>query len=57
MFFGLKNAGTTYQQLANKIFQVAHQKEYQSVYSDRLVKSTKDIEYIQDMQETFDVHR
>ena len=53
----LKNAGTTYQRLMNKMF--AHQigKNIQVYVDDMLVKSLREDDHLDDLQETFDIHR
>ena len=57
MSFGLKNAGATYQRLMNKIF--AHQigRNVQVYVDDMLVKSLRENDYLNDLQETFDTLR
>ena len=54
MSFGLKNAGTTYQRLINKMF--AHQigRNVQVYVDDMLVKSRKEDDHLDDLKETFD---
>ena len=57
MPFGIKNAGTTYQRLVNKMFkkQIGHTME---VYiDDILVKSLKAEQYIKNLNKTFGVLR
>ena len=54
MSFGLKNAGAMYQRLMNKIF--AHQigRNVQVYVDDMLVKSLRENDHLNDLQETFD---
>ena len=54
MSFGLKNMGTTYQRLMNKIF--AHQigRNVQVYMDDMLVKSRREDNHLDDLRETFD---
>ena len=53
MPFGLKNAGTTYQRLMNKMF--AHQigRNVQVYMDNRLVKSIREDDHLNDLKETF----
>ena len=57
MSFGLKNVGTTYQRLMNKMY--AHQigKNVQVYVDDMLVKSLRENDHLDDLQETFDTLR
>ena len=57
MSFGLKNAGTTYQRLINKMF--AHQigRNLQVYVDNMLVKSRKEDDHLDDLKETFDTLR
>ena len=57
MPFGLKNAGATYQRLRNKMF--AHQigRNVQVYMDDMLVKSLRENNHLDDLQETFDTLR
>ena len=57
MLFGLKNAGATYQRLMNKMF--AHQigRNVQVYVDDILVKSLRENDHLNDLQETFDTFR
>ena len=57
MPFGLKNAGATYQRLMNKMF--AHQigKNVQVYVDDMLVKSLREDDHLDDLQETFNTFR
>ena len=57
MSFGLKNAGATYQRLMNKMY--AHQigRNVQVYVDDMLVKSLRENDHLDDLQETFDTFR
>ena len=57
MPFGLKNTGATYQRLINKMF--AHQlgRNVQVYVDDMLVKSVRENDHLNDLQETFDTLR
>ena len=57
MLFGLKNASATYQRLMNKMF--AHQigKNVQVYVDDMLVKSLRENNHLDDLQEMFDTLR
>ena len=57
MPFELKNAGATYQRLINKMF--AHQlgRNVQVYVDDMLVKSVRENDHLNDLQETFDTLR
>ena len=57
MPFGLKNARATYQRLMNKMF--AHQigRNVQVYIDDMLVKSLRENDHLNDLQETFDTLR
>ena len=57
MSFGLKNVGTTYQRLMNKMY--AHQigRNVQVYVDDMLVKSLRENDHLDDLQETFDTLR
>ena len=57
MSFGLKNVGTTYQRLMNKMY--AHQigRNVQVYVDDMLVKSLRENDHLDDLQETFDTFR
>ena len=57
MPFGLKNAGATYQRLMNKMF--AHQigRNVQVYVDDILVKSIRENDHLNDLQDTFDTFR
>ena len=57
MSFGLKNVGTTYQRLMNKMF--AHQigRNVQVYVDDMLVKSLREDKHLSDLQEMFNTLR
>ena len=57
MSFGLKNAGATYQRLMNKMY--AHQigRNVQVYVDDMLVKSLRENDHLDDLQEMFDTLR
>ena len=57
MLFSLKNAGTTYQRLMNKMF--AHQigRNVQVYVDNMLVKSRRVDDHLDDLKETFDTLR
>ena len=57
MPFGLKNVGATYQRLMNKMF--AHQlgRNVQVYVDDMLVKSVRENDHLNDLQETFNTLR
>ena len=57
MSFKLKNAGVTYQRLMNKMF--AHQigRNVQVYVDDMLVKSLRENNHLDDLQEMFDTLR
>ena len=57
MSFRLKNMGTTYQRLMNKMF--AHQigRSLQVYMDDMLVKSLQEDNHLSNLQETFDTLR
>ncbi|KAL0463349.1 UNVERIFIED_CONTAM: Enzymatic polyprotein [Sesamum latifolium] len=57
MPFGLKNAGTTYQRLVDKIFRPQIGINVELYVDDMLVKSKKADEDIKDLEETFSVLR
>ena len=54
MPFGLKNAGTTYQRLMNKMFTHQIGRNVQVYVDDMLVKSLCENDHLDDLQETFD---
>ena len=53
MPFGLKNAGATYQRLANKMFSQQTGKNMEVYVDDMLVKSKKELTHLDDLKETF----
>ena len=54
MLFGLKNAGATYQRLMNKMFTHQIGRNIQVYVNDMLVKSLRENDHLNDLQETFD---
>ena len=57
MSFGLKNAGVTYQRLMNKMFMHQIGRNVQVYVDDMLVKSLRENDHLNDLQETFDTLR
>ena len=57
MPFGLKNVGTTYQRLMNKIFAQQIGRNVQVYVDDMLVKSRREEDHLEDLRETFDTLR
>ena len=57
MSFGLKNAGATYQRLMNKMFTHQIGRNVQVYVDDILVKSLRENNHLDDLQETFDTLR
>ena len=57
MPFGLKNAGTTYQRLMNKMFAPQIERNVQVYVDDMLVKSRREEDHLKDLKETFDTLR
>ena len=57
MPFGLKNAGTTYQRLMNKMFAPQIGRNVQVYVDDMLVKSRWEEDHLKDLKETFDTLR
>ena len=57
MPFGLKNAGTTYQRLMNKMFAQQVGRNVQVYMDDMLVKSRREEDHLEDLRETFDILR
>ncbi|KAL0401375.1 UNVERIFIED_CONTAM: Pro-Pol polyprotein, partial [Sesamum latifolium] len=57
MPFGLKNAGSTYHRLVDKIFCPQIGRNIEVYVDDMLVKSKKAEEYVKDLEETFSVLR
>ena len=53
MPFGLKNAGATYQRLMNKMFAHHLERNVQVYVDDMLVKSVRENDHLNDLQETF----
>ena len=53
MPFGLKNAGTTYQRLVNKIFKEQISRNMEVYVDDMLIKSKSLMNHIADLEETF----
>ena len=54
MPFGLKNAGATYQILMNKMFTHQIGRNVQVYVNDMLVKSIREDDHLNDLQETLD---
>ena len=57
MPFGLKNAGTTYQRLMNRMFAPQIGRNVQVYVDDILVKSQREEDHLEDLRETFDTLR
>ena len=57
MSFGLKNAGTTYQRLMNKMFTHQIRKNLQIYVDDMLVKSIQEDDHLDNFKETFNTLR
>ena len=57
MPFGLKNVGTTYQMLMNKIFAQQIGRNVQVYVDDMLVKSQRKEDHLDNLKETFDTLR
>ena len=57
MPFGLKNAGATYQRLMNKMFTHQIGRNVQVYVDDMLVKSLRENDHLDNLQETFDTLR
>ena len=53
MPFGLKNAGTTYQRLVNKMFSQQIGRNMEVYVDDMLVKSKEELAHLDDLEETF----
>ena len=53
MSFGLKNAGTMYQRLMNKMFANQIERNVQVYIDDMLVKSRREEDHLKDLEETF----
>jgi len=57
MPFGLKNIGTTYQRLVNKLFEPLISKTMEVYVDDMITKSVKEADQVQDPEETFKLLR
>ena len=57
MPFCLKNVGTTYQRLMNKMFAQQIGRNVQIYVDDMLVKSRREDDHLKDLKETFDTLR
>ena len=57
MSFGLKNARATYQRLMNKMFTHQIGRNVQVYVDDMLVKSLRENDHLNNLQETFDTLR
>ena len=57
MPFGLKNTGTTYQRLMNRMFASQIGRNVQVYVDDMLVKSQREEDHLEDLRETFDTLR
>ena len=57
MSFGLKNIGTTYQRLMNKMFANQIERNVQVYVDDMLVKSRREDDHLEDLKEKFDTLR
>ena len=55
--FGLKNPGATYQRLVTKIFRPLLGSTMEVYIDDMLVKSEQHPDYVDHLQQTFDLHR
>ena len=53
MPFGLKNIGTTYQRLVNKMFSKQIGRNMEMYVDDMLVKSKEELAYLDNLKETF----
>ena len=53
MPFGLKNAGTTYQRLVNKMFSKWIERNMEVYVDDMLVKSKEELTHLDELKETF----
>ena len=51
--FQLKNAGTTYQNLVNKMFRKQIERNMEAYVNDMLVKSKEKLAHLDDLKETF----
>ena len=57
MPFGLKNARATYQRLVNHMFRLQIGRNVEVYVDDMLVKSVRETQHLNDLQETFDTLR
>ena len=57
MPFGLKNAEVTYQWLVNHMFRPQIGRNVEVYVDDMLVKSTREMQHLDNLQETFDTLR
>ena len=57
MLFGLKNVGTTYQQLMNKIFQPILGKTIEVCIDDILIKRQSQVKHLCDLHKVFNLLR
>ena len=57
MPFGLKNTGTTYQRLMNKMFAQQIRRNVQVYVDNMLLKSRREESHLEDLRETFDTLR
>ena len=57
MSFGLKNAGTMYQRLMNKMFANQIERNIQFYVDDMSVKSQREEDHLKDLEETFGAPR
>ena len=55
--FGLQNAGATYQRLVNHMFHPQIGRNVEVYVDDMLVKSARETQHLDDLQETFDMLR
>ena len=53
MSFGLKNAGTTYRRLVNRMFSKQIRRNMEMYEDDMLVKSKEESAHLDDLEETF----
>ena len=53
MLFGLKNAGTTYQRLVNRMFSKQNERNMEVYVDDILVKSKEESTHLDDLKETY----
>ena len=57
MPFGLKNTGTTYQRLMNKMFAQQIRRNVQVYVDNMLLKSRREESHLEDLRETFETLR